>query len=203
MPATPYTISGTVKKGPREGYDEHNTTVDTDAGAETVNLFLDGGTSIGASLTVYIMNITNSEVVSTTTNASGQYEYNLADMTTEPSNEDELRIWCSDISATRVYDNEDLTGVDDSTATYKPRAHEQQVRQIEAGREGKEFTEVYPKPVGIVGLHISKENPSSVITYSSGQIATETLTIGRKSYKKSYTWSSGTLTDESAWVELE
>lgn len=202
MPQSPYTISGTVKKGPREGYEEVNTTVDTDAGAETVNLFLDAGVSNATSQTVYIYNITQAEVNSVTTDSSGNYTFNLADMTADYANGDSIRVFSSDITATRQFDNTDTTGVTDSMSTYKPSAHEQQVRPIEAGRQGGEFTEVYPKPVQIMNLHINSENPSSVMTYSSGLIATETVTIGRKSYRKTYTWSSGTLTNESVWEEL-
>jgi len=198
MPGSPYQISGTVKKGPREGYDEVTHTVDTGVGSGTVNLFLDSGTTLAQSQTVYIYNITQGQVVTATTNSVGQYLYDLADMTAY-ANGDELRIWSSDISATRRWDVEEVTGVDDSTAKYKPEAHQNSTRIVKAGREGKEHTEDYPESVNVMNFIINSENPNVVYAYSGGLLQTETVTIKGNSYKKTYTYSGGQLTAESAW----
>jgi len=72
MVVSPYVISGIVRSGPDEGYDELNTTIGS-GGGDTVDLYLNSGTSLVAGLTVYIIDITNGQVVSTTTNGAGEY----------------------------------------------------------------------------------------------------------------------------------
>ena len=194
--AVPYLISGTVKYGPREGYGEYATAVDTSLAGETVNLQLDAGTSVKSGMTVSIRNVTQNETKTTTSDANGNYAYDLANMTTSYTNGDSLLIWSEDISATDQFES------DDSTATYKPTAHAKVARVVIPGRKGKEYTENYPIPVNIMNLLINSENPSSVYTYSGGVLATETATIEGIQYSKTYTWSGGNLTNESAWVKV-
>jgi len=201
MVVSPYVISGIVRSGPDEGYDELNTTIGS-GGGDTVDLYLNSGTSLVAGLTVYIIDITNGQVVSTTTNGAGEYSYDLTNLSTEYAVGNSIRVWCSDITATRQFDTTASTGVVDSTSINKPEAHEKPRRILKAGREGKEHTEDYPENVLNTGQYISYENPSWVGTYTSGVIATETITRKGKTYRKTYTWSSGTLTKETAWFEV-
>jgi hypothetical protein len=200
MPDAPYPISGTVKYGPRQGYAERESTVDTGVGSETVNLQLDAGTSTKADMTVTIEDVTTGESVTGVTNASGQYSIDIANLTSGYTNGDTLLIWCQDISAT------DTLSSSDSVASQLPGAHGRFTRVVSPGRLGKEHTEVYPIPVNVMNFSVNAENPSYAATYSSGLIATETITFtvdgSQKSYRKTYTWSSGTLTAETAWVEV-
>lgn len=196
MPVAPYIISGTVKKGPREGYVEVNTSINTAIGSETVNLFIDSATSLAGSQTVYIFNVTTDETATATSNALGQYSYDVANMTTAYTNGDVIRIYSDTISATRKVTDTD------STAIIVPQAHGRVARTIAPGRLGKEHTEAYPQSVNVINQIISFENPSSEYTYSGGLIATQTITVKGVQYRKTYTANAGTIIAETAWIEV-
>lgn len=196
-PAVPFLITGNVRKGPRGGYAEFETTVDQDAGGVTTNLWVDAGTEVAASQTVTILNVTSGNSTTATTDANGDFSYDLVNLNSgEYSDGDSLRIYTDTIDDTRKYDSSD------STEEIHPEVHGRRARVSEPGRLGKEFTEEYPRPVQVMNFNVDSENPSWAATYSSGQIATETVTIRGVEYRKTYTWSSGSLAAETAWVKL-
>ena len=49
---------------------------------------------------------------------------------------------------------------------------------------------------------INQMDGSYVLTYSDGLIATETKTVNSVEYIKTYTWTSGNLTAETAWTKV-
>lgn len=195
MAAIPYLIIGNVRRGPLQDYTEVNTTIVQADGGATVDLFLSSGIRVAASLTITLRNVTNSEVATVTTDANGDYSFDANNWTSGYADGDSIRI-----SATTV-DTTARTDVNDSMRTHKTfQTTANAWRELLSDRRGNEFTENYPLQVELQNNHLGEQNPSWVATYSSGLIATETVTIKGVQYRKTYTWASGNLTNETAWV---
>ena len=56
--------------------------------------------------------------------------------------------------------------------------------------------------VGVAPTDGTKNNPSFVYTYSSGDLTKITMTIGTASYEKTFTWTGDDLTGETVWTKV-
>ena len=198
MPSVPYFVEGVVKKGPLQDYTETNTTIVQADGGATLNLILGSGTSIGSSLTVTLYNATTGESITTTSDASGNYALDAANLASGYTDGDSIRVSVSDL------DSSARTNVNDSMHNFKKfQVSANADRNLLSDRRGNEFTSNYPLPVEIANDIISSQNPSSILTYSGGNLSTETLTIRGLQYRKTYAYDGGgNLTSESAWNQL-
>jgi hypothetical protein len=81
MPLDPYIISGTARKGPFQGIKVVSTTVNS-SGGEVINIYVSEGSELAISRTITFNNVSSGETLSSTTDSSGEYSVNLANLTT-------------------------------------------------------------------------------------------------------------------------
>ena len=197
MAALPFLITGNVRAGPLQDYTETNTTIVQADGGLTADLRLSSATQVGSSLTVTLRNVTNSETATVTTDALGDYSFDANNWTSGYSDGNSVRISVTDLDATA------RTDVNDSMRDHKTfQTTANAWRNLLSDRRGNEYTERYPIPVESINNYIGEQNPSWAATYSAGLIATETIVLKGVSYRKTYTWSGGNLTAETAWVRV-
>ena len=76
MPLTPYIVEGVVRKGPKEGYVEIDSTVGV--GGSTINVYLSDGVELATNQTVTLTH--SSGTLTGITDSNGQYNLDLANL---------------------------------------------------------------------------------------------------------------------------
>ena len=197
MALIPFLIAGNVRKGPLQDYTEYNYTYAVADGSLSADLFLSSGVQLATSQTVTFYNNTTKETITATTDANGDYQIDIANFITAVDEGNIIRISTSTVDPTA---KSDAAKPDRNHLRYQDSAKAD--RNLLSDRRANEHTEQYPLPVELQNNYLGEQNPSWSATYSGGLIATETVVIKGVSYRKSYTWTAGSLTDETRWVRI-
>ena len=192
MPLPPYVITGTVRKGPNEGYSRISGTVDS-GGGQTVNLSVSDGIRTANSQTVTLKHTSSAETLTVTTDGSGQYSIDMANLTTYA---------VSDAFTVSV----DTRSSNDSSFQLSRNGVDVRSR-ILSDAQGKVHDENYPFPV-VLGTKLighpqvtANVQTDWTITRGDGQPDSETVTLPDGSqYTRTFSYNSGgQLTSITRW----
>ena len=186
MPPVPHTISGQILKGLQECKSVVASTVGSGAG-DTVNLYLGGSVQPATSLSVLFTHVSTGETMTTTTDGSGNYSFNLGGMVNTWAVSDAFTITASTITSTALADTAILNGI-------RPVAL--------VDENGNRHTIDYPLLVQVANDSLPYQNYSESFTYSGTNITSITRTISGVSYVQTLTYNgSNQIIAKSAWVK--
>ena len=192
MPLNPYVITGTVRKGPNQGFSRVSGTVDG-GGGQTVNLSVSDGVQTANSQAVTLKHTSSGETLSATTNSSGQYSVDLADLTTYAVN-DAFTVSVDTRSGNDASFQITRNGVDIRS-------------RVLSDVQGKVHDENYPLPVVLGSKLVGHPQVTAnvrtdwTITRGDGQPDDETITLPDGSqYNRTFSYNTnGIMTMRSRW----
>lgn len=195
-PLNDYVIKGTVYETFTKGRTEVEVTIGSGAGT-TQDIYIVGDSGLAKSQTLTCYNLTQDTTYSdpqtiTTSSTTGKYILSCNNFTTTNWAEGDVIL----IIASNLVQTDRDKQEDDFLNRMGNRVGAR--ARVLVDQEGNEIEHENPLP--IVPINIDLQDGPSVMTYSGGNIATETKTINGVDYKKTYTWSAGTLTNETKWV---
>ena len=200
MAAVPYILTGTVRKGPLEGYSDIQTTVTADGG-ETVDIYVSEGIELAASQTITVENTTTNESLTGTTDSSGVYTIDLQNFTSGATVGDAITIIVDTRTAIPLSEGVEITYR--AAKAYK---------NVLVDKRGTVHDEDYPLPIVVRtqlnGYPDVVGNCSTAFDYGSrtdGQPETVTLTFddGLR-VRRTFTYITvGSIDVPSSWTRWE